>query len=68
MYPMRKPCKVCNQSEGRLISNGPHKEVRCAICDIHGYFAPRSEWEPLINESESLEEAHPDPHSKEERC
>jgi len=67
MYPMREPCRVCNQSEGRLISNGPHKEVRCATCDTHGYFAPRSEWEPLIDKSEGPEEAYPGPHLQEAR-
>ena len=51
MYPMRQPCRICSHHEGRLVPNGPHKEVRCAVCDTHGYFAPRSEWEPWLEKS-----------------
>ena len=55
MYPMRQPCRICSHHEGRLVPNGPHKEVRCAVCDTHGYFAPRSEWEPWVEKSGSRE-------------
>jgi hypothetical protein len=42
-HPLRQPCKNCSATAGYIKTAGGQDVVRCAVCDLYQYNAPRVE-------------------------